>query len=368
MVLPFWVDIVNRRFHDTGNTNRLAAVAFNVFGIVISLLHLLLRSNAENMAIRPMSSGWSNNRGWRFFGSTDLDMGDQIAGPVVLERENSLKRLVGEKKSPLDPENRTTLLDSHPQKAANTQPLPPPELSRAGPSVPAHSRKRSKYSLYPPQGSGRSRSPTSVYVDDEEPLAPPRPSFFRRHRRDSSEMSTATVQIGLRLSHSALTAVGHSGRDSIHRITSINTLPARGTTQPSNLRIEVERPNTSDSIELPIQIKTPVMKDEPKDDTSEPSNTSMEKEYTDLLSSLARKESQRKLDRAAKMKTLPPIPGTPLVPNEAQGEVSPRSRSDKEVDVEDQPSREEGWPLRQPSVALLPNAAYKPPSKHDGWI
>lgn len=365
MVLPFWVDVVNQKFHGTGNTNRLAAVAFNIFGIAISLLHLLLRSNAENMAIRPMSAGWSNNRGWKFFGSSDLDMGAQIAGPVVLERENSLKRLVGEKRSPLDPENTSAPLEAYPRKVVNTRPLSPPELSRAGPSVPTNSRKRSKYSLYP---SDRSQSPTSLYLDDEEPLAPPRPSFFRRHRRDSSELSTATVQIGLRLSHSALTAVGHSGRDSVHRITSINSLPTRATTQPSNLRMETGRPSTGDSIELPIQPKSSPTKDESNNLASQPSNTSMEKEYTDLLSSLTRKESQRKLDRAVKMKTLPPIPGTPLVTGETEANTEQRSESDKKASAEDQPSKEEGWPLRQPSIALLPNATYKPPPKHDGWI
>lgn len=321
------------------------------------------------MAIRPMSSGWSNNRGWRFFGSSDLDMSDHIAGPVVLERENSLKRLVGEKKSPLDPENGATEFQRYPQKAVNARPLSPPELSKIQPSLAPSSRKRSNYSLYPAQGSDRSRSPTSVYADDDGPLAPPRPSFFRRHRRDSSELSTATVQIGLRLSHSALTAVGHSGRDSVHRITSTATdHPGKSTTLPSSLRTELQRPSTGDSMELPIQMRIPTSNDESKNLLSPVSNTSMEREYTDLLSSLARKESQRKLDRAAKMKTLPPIPGTPLVLGETQEESDTQPNPQEGRSSEDQPSKEQGWPLRQPSGVLLPNAAYKPPSKDDGWI
>ncbi|KAL9623306.1 MAG: hypothetical protein Q9160_002413 [Pyrenula sp. 1 TL-2023] len=319
------------------------------------------------MAIRPMSSGWSNNRGWRFFGSSDLDMGDHIAGPVVLERENSLKRLVGEKKSPLDPENGATEFERYPQKVVNARPLSP-QLAKIQPSLPSSSRKRSNYSLYPAQDSDRSRSPTSVYADDDGPLAPPRPSFFRKHRRDSSELSTATVQIGLRLSHSALTAVGHGGRDSVHRITSTVDHPGKSTNPSSSLRTELQRPSTGGSMELPIQMRVAASNDESKNLLSPLSTTSMEREYTDLLSSLARKESQRKLDRAAKMKTLPPIPGTPLVLGETNEETDTQPDSHTGAMPGDQPSKEQGWPLRQPSGILLPNAAYKPPSKDDGWI
>ncbi len=65
------------------------------------------------------------------------------------------------------------------------------------------------YSLFPTEGSSPSKvhQPTSVY--DISDLAPPPIIHFTdgpRHRRDSSIASSATVQIGLRISHAPASA------------------------------------------------------------------------------------------------------------------------------------------------------------------
>ncbi|KAL9107538.1 MAG: hypothetical protein Q9227_007538 [Pyrenula ochraceoflavens] len=370
MVLPFWAKIVQHKIKETGQIARLAAIAVNIFGIVISILHLLLRSNAENMAIRPRTEGWSNNRGWRFFGSTDLDLGEHITGPVGLERENSLKRLVGEKRSPFDPGNARLQYYRNSPQDRNTNPLAmsPPNSSPRINNNQRHSRKRSHYTLYP---ASPGRSASSVYADDEDTLNPPKASYSRKHRRESSEFSSATVQIGLRLSHAALTAVGHSARNSVQPLP---TSPTRSSTKPgsrpSNLRNEMSRSTTEESIELPIQAKLPNSRRESQDPLHGPTQSLLETlQAAEEQAMRWRKERGNKAERDAKMKTLPPIPATPQSMQGSQMGSPPPQRTPDRPSRPDEPSKRDSaaWPLRQPSGPLLPNLAYTPPPPGSSW-
>jgi hypothetical protein len=138
---------------------------------------------------------------------------DPVTGPrtqrELSSRATSRASLMGAEKG------RSISMDSLNSSPTLNNPFSPKSFdeigdmpSRPGPaagfkSSRGHSRAPS-YSLFPPEGSSPSKGqqPTSVY--DISDLAPPPVVHYTggpRHRRDSSIASSATVQIGLRISH-----------------------------------------------------------------------------------------------------------------------------------------------------------------------
>jgi hypothetical protein len=342
----------------------MAAIALNIFGIVNVFMHLLLRSNADNMAIRPVNAPWRKTRCWRFFGSTDLDtnMAQHITTPIGLERNNSLAQLTG--KSHEKNLNETDLetgqspsLHSDYGDGADRRMFPGFAQFPNAPVAAGHSRKMSNYSIFPPSSSrGKGLVPRLSAWKDEgnNSLLPPRPSFIRRHTRFSSDISSATVQIGLRLSNVATpSAQGPNASSSNLSIMS----PARLTptrTQPSTPFSDT--PHDSCTLDLPLRLDGMVGSERSSSRIGEKiqsflSTTRYTKRRSASLSGLS-SPLDPEIANGSSMKVLPP---PPLFPSKAkkntpnpQPEASPR----------------EPWPLPD-GLLLLPNKKYEPTKS---WI
>ena len=235
---------------------------------------MLLRSNSDKIAIRSKQAAWGQRREWRIFGSADLNLAQHIERPLTIDGGNGIGRYgIGNEKGPLpglrSPEHqRLILTDSKP-------PIPAEPSTIRAPPV-GHSRKGStSYSLFPAREQ-RNRA-SSFYGDDLDVLAPPRPLFSRRHRRESSTMSSATVQIGLRLSHAALAATGLS-HSAIAQGPSPNEnkrpgAPDHGSSSDNSLHLPIQR--GSDGLTPTPPERPPVPN--PFDDPSSPKNLSFTK-------------------------------------------------------------------------------------------
>lgn len=199
------------------------------------LLHLFLRSNTATTSFGPKSS---RERTWdkkkheiRIWGPNELAYLNQLADPVSgphtadLKRSESRTNLVGPEKdrpismeslqspSPTKPPMRQNPLRLNGVGEMETAPSAVEALPESSSRSPKRGHARSQsYSLFPtaPSNSINFQDPTerqeltSIY--DISDLQPP-PAVFggglraQGHRRDSSVASSATVQIGLRLSH-----------------------------------------------------------------------------------------------------------------------------------------------------------------------
>ena len=210
MVIPFFVQAAMKNPAIT--VSKIASVAINILGIIHLLLHIFLRSNADRTAIRPVNTPWGKNRRLRLFGPTDLEMTMHITSPVLSDSEDN-RRLMADlrelqekakmKDQALEEEKRLSCgspdSEEHdfPEKFGAVSPPPQVLLSRA------FTQNKSTYSIFPTHRSAmlRNSMSTTFSYGDEEGLPPPTPLFSGRHRRDLSEESSATVQIGLRISH-----------------------------------------------------------------------------------------------------------------------------------------------------------------------
>ncbi len=246
----------------------MATVVLNVHGFMAGFLQMFLRSNTTTTSFRPKdASGWSRERREiRFWGPNELGFDGHILQPVsgpqspasigsrssLIESEKRQPLSVDSIRSPIRSKSSGNLDKSAGEvveKPANPGPLLKPEAAalERKPTT-CHQRKQS-YSLFPPEPNTVSSSskqelrPSSTWKIPEsrikytmagifrpssfqrqvvEPpfnasdlLAPPPPlscvnlclpiSLFagnsRRHRRDSSIQTSVTVEIGLRLSH-----------------------------------------------------------------------------------------------------------------------------------------------------------------------
>lgn len=386
MVIPFWGRVTMRQ--DAGESSKVASVALNIFGLINLFLHLLLRSNSDNMALRPIQTPWVQRKEWRFFGASDLEVGQHIESPTVPERNGSLRRLVYEKEgSPFSPKSERTMQSKSAADARKSLPLAP--LASQATIAPSfrHSRKKSAYSLFPVEGAELKRVASSIYADiNTNNLMPPRPALFRNHKRDSSDLSSATVQIGLRLSNVATPTIAHDV--GVERSSSLSR-------RPSHLNQELHR-ESDRSLELPIQIKeTPAVEKPNPMGRSQAGvlERDSSRDYTPLASWSQRSDSLKRQSRReswlrareARMKTLPPIPATPtnIQPTNIQPanviqspelKQSGSWRGSKVQTVGSKIRPEWPLPLREsivPAGLLLPNRTYQPnqPGQpHRSWI
>ncbi|KAM7204340.1 hypothetical protein V8F33_001642 [Rhypophila sp. PSN 637] len=229
----FTMSFIDQR---SGNSNALtlsmiASVVANVSGLMTGGLYLFLKSNTlSTIGPRDKVTEYEKRRAKykirRYDPDNDDSYDDQIINPVggpgSLRRMDSEASLVPNEK---EDESR----DSEPRRPVSPQysiqgPNPlrsnavyaetdiprAPEPARVSNSqVTGHVRKRS-YSLFPnnaPSIKSFTLLPATTYSPNSKPkgadaLKPP-PSMKNlmvRHRRDSSLVSSATVQIGLRLS------------------------------------------------------------------------------------------------------------------------------------------------------------------------
>ncbi|KAG0648498.1 hypothetical protein D0Z07_5228 [Hyphodiscus hymeniophilus] len=228
-VIPYFASLTIG--HGDIKASMMATVVLNLSGLMSGLLHLFLRSNTATTAFGP-----KNGRQWnkakhqiRMWGPNELAFGTQLFDPVpgprtpvrdLESRADSRASLVEPEKGRiinLDPLSspsfsppRYNKLVSNPNAVEQMAIMPtvPEQIAEPASATRGHARKQS-YSLFPPEmtsptkGAQQNARPAeSIY--DISNLAPPPPIFglgVSRHRRDSSIASSATVQIGLRLSH-----------------------------------------------------------------------------------------------------------------------------------------------------------------------
>jgi hypothetical protein len=215
----------------------MATVVLNLSGLLNGLLHLFLRSNTATTSFAPKNSSgrpWDRQkREIRIWGPNelafDIQLTDPLSGPrtpaKLLDRTESRTNLVGpEKDRPISMESlrsspatrspmRYNALQLHAVGDMRQIPSVAEALAELVAKSPKHTHVRKQsYSLFPtdPASPEKLQQPnskpdlTSVY--DVSDLQPP-PSIFggslrpQGHKRDSSIASSATVQIGLRISH-----------------------------------------------------------------------------------------------------------------------------------------------------------------------
>ncbi|KAI2621621.1 hypothetical protein GGR54DRAFT_72661 [Hypoxylon sp. NC1633] len=249
LIVPFFGYLTfSNPMDDNGSSgltlSMISAVVANVTGLSTGGLHLFLRSKTiATIGPRNKLAEYERQKAKhqsRVGGTTDMDfnghMLQPIAGPRSIAKTESQEHLVDEKSdvvergesvypgdfqqsSPryLNPLRSNAVFDERP----NMPRVPEPTQVPPTPSSYSHSRKPSaSYTLFPSKGQGNTTPitllPTAYnpnsqssstatklpFSDFNDTLRPP-PSFAIRHRRDSSMASSATVQIGLRLSNVA---------------------------------------------------------------------------------------------------------------------------------------------------------------------
>ena len=237
------------------SSSRIAEFILFTTGSFLALLHLILRANASLFAIKPKSTPWHRKRKFRLFGPSDLEL-LTISAPMNLihdrySSDEKVQDLYSTKiMSPLQPLSTFSLQLLSPEASTPRWPLPLPSPAAikspristpldAGPSqeqstpgyqtFPAGTEEdivqlpATTYSPPPSSLSSRRRaqtetgvkapltiqpsawkfdvSDTSFHVDDL--LPPGHPWTNSSHHRSSSADSSATVQIGIRLSNAA---------------------------------------------------------------------------------------------------------------------------------------------------------------------
>lgn len=301
LMLPFFIQGVLGDFDKDLSSARLAELDLVGAGIIISLIHIFLRTNALRTALKPVQTAWTPKRKFRFFGNSDLEIVN-ISPPVNLlgprdadyytnekDRTNTRNEYrIPDEKTPFEAENLYTIPRTPAGRRESKWPLPAEPLStpkpaelggassptRSPPPTARHKRTPTNYSLFPNAEDEGPKLPAAVYSptspppvekkdrpespkrivqpdrsisailddysssrdtfqpSDQEPLIllqpttytplekskqevdslflqPPAPNFaINNHRRGSSASSTATLQIGLRLSMAPSAAIG----------------------------------------------------------------------------------------------------------------------------------------------------------------
>ncbi|KAK0615950.1 hypothetical protein B0T17DRAFT_361363 [Bombardia bombarda] len=213
----------------------VASVVANVSGLMTGGLYLFLKSNTLSTIGPRDKIGEYENRRLKYkirrYGASDPDfdshMMEPVTGPGSLRRmdsDASLSSIEKVEDTKYDESGRPPSLTYdgpnanplRPNAVHPTQPpvprAPEPAMMSAMSSInPVHMRKRS-YSLFPSAAPSiksvtllpaTTYSPNNNYNESAADTLKPPPSMrnlVNRHRRDSSLISSATVQIGLRLS------------------------------------------------------------------------------------------------------------------------------------------------------------------------
>lgn len=194
---------------------QVAEIALNVSGIINLIMHIFLRSNADRLAIRGAATPWSEKRTMRVFGPSDLNMREHISYPVLWQASEQDKSSFDAKSEKGSLKSTETSDNDNFGTQAQHAVFPSPDPNRPfTPSLkmsPARrvTRNNSAYTVFPTLASSQqahlSTSTTFSHFNDEHERAlPPPPLFAIHHERSDSEQtrqSSATVQIGLRLSY-----------------------------------------------------------------------------------------------------------------------------------------------------------------------
>ncbi|KAH8821411.1 hypothetical protein F5884DRAFT_850642 [Xylogone sp. PMI_703] len=230
-VIPFFASLALKKAN--AKASMMATVVVNLSGLMSALLHLFLRSNATITSFGPRTerSRWNQKkRQFTMWGPNDLDLGKRMLGqgsPNRREsRPNSRSSLVGREKGSAGLANFQTSEIGSPAQVdfaatatncvtSNSPTVPAPVAERTLTSLQRTSSRKRSYSLFPTAAALAAQGQPTLDVTPESPtpldsaLLEPPPRIFAEHgglrvpnhRRDSSIVSSATVQIGLRLSH-----------------------------------------------------------------------------------------------------------------------------------------------------------------------
>ncbi|KAL8856768.1 MAG: hypothetical protein Q9178_006605 [Gyalolechia marmorata] len=295
----------------------VAEVSLNLFGLITFILHILLRSNADRMAIQPLEGTRRVKKRLKFFGPSDLEMTLHTPWPVDLQKEKC-QYTDDTSRSMTAPRTDVPLAASEAEREASqnadlmneivaeySRPVrsPPPVLLLS--HTPG---KRSCYSIFPTFRSAMLRNSTSTTFSqdvDTESLSLPKLLASSNHKREISEQTSATVQIGFRLS-----SLSKSQRLTPPSATASSCcLPVRGISGSSNesppIRPLSSRPGNTrtisdDSVNLPLQPHQPVR------DVDESRLEFLVPDWNRPRKSSSR--TRLKSARPMTMKALPPIP------------------------------------------------------------
>lgn len=274
----------------------MATVVLNLSGLMTGLLQLFLRSNTSTTSFGPkLGRSWEQNKHEiKIFGPNELafqmHLADPVSGPRspaddMSYRNSSSTNLIELEKgkgrgysmesittptAARSPTRYNPLTSNAVTQIRPMQRLPSPEPVAQSPKR-THTRKQS-YSLFPngqPSEEPPSptkltignlrqqQDPTSIYdISELGDLEPP-PSMFGKsgkygHARNSSMISSATVQIGLRLSH----AISPCDEDMMALPLPSTTYNANAAKRPeSPLRVQTQ--TTANQPPIPIPMKSP---------------------------------------------------------------------------------------------------------------
>ena len=255
-IAPFFLQGVAMTYDDQFSSSRVAEFILFTTGSFLALLHLILRANASLIAIKAKSTPWHKKRNFRLFGPSDLEL-ITISAPMNLihdsySSDDKLEDLYSTKiMSPLQPLPNFSWNTQSQEVSTARWPLPLPSpsvptrsLQTPAPSTIDSSQRQSEsgslvlpalvtndiiqlpattYSPPPSTPSSRRRAQTDAEANAPLAIQPPfsatgvsdtpfhandllppsNPWTDSFHRRGSSADSSATVQIGIRLSNAA---------------------------------------------------------------------------------------------------------------------------------------------------------------------
>ncbi|KAI1761312.1 hypothetical protein GGR53DRAFT_36581 [Hypoxylon sp. FL1150] len=240
LIVPFFISLTfSSTIHDNGEPrltlSMISTVVANVTGLTTGGLHLFLRSNTiGTIAPKDKMAEYERQQEKSQKVSKGMDFNDHIMqpvpGPQSFPEFESQESLVDEKGDlELGNSLRSSLRDPNPlgsnavYDAPDLPQAPEPAHIAFAISPNTHSRKPSaSYTLFPSKNQTNTASvallPSTAYNPNpqsnlsatnfpfnnalNDTLKPPE-TAWGRHRRDSSMVSSATVQIGLRLSNIA---------------------------------------------------------------------------------------------------------------------------------------------------------------------
>lgn len=209
LVLPFHSQVFTGML--AIHASKLAEVALNVGGIMSGLVRVILGTNAGWTLIPHVKKCRFKKRPRTIFASSDLDIYDHMTSPVSPQDEidhtvaKDLEKcgiVQSEKRAPNweSPDGHQNHA-SVPGISETIIVAPPPRIML----TPSPSPRRSSYSIFPRYGSTVMReSGSTTFSMGYEDVEPPRPLFAYSHKRILSSQTSATVEIGYRLSHTNL--------------------------------------------------------------------------------------------------------------------------------------------------------------------
>ncbi|KAI9864669.1 MAG: hypothetical protein M1813_003159 [Trichoglossum hirsutum] len=241
--IPYFAE--RARHKDSDTANMMATIALNIWGLTNSFLHLFLRANARSTAIKPSSLSWSRGENRHtIFGPNHLTRVRTSTEIPILQKSES------QEKRPIESEKFELFTPPEPPRSPKKASLYAPFgntlsaknlISRlstgpgiaARPPTPAH-RRTPSHSLFPreaslppplpslsepqpststptstpapsaPSEKNNATATTDTIIPYDDLELPPRTAFNR-----SSAASSATVQIGLRISNAIAIGLGN---------------------------------------------------------------------------------------------------------------------------------------------------------------